>query len=174
MYLRSTAPRSSTTRWRIASSSLPSCSICSSVSGRVWVLVVIGSSSWSEVDGDVADRGGDAELDLLVRFGVQVAAADVAGAAGRLELRAAEADAHAAAVLGRQPGRLGLFEQGGARVLDLDVAEAHAAGGLAVDRGGDRRRELLGVQQVADALGGVMPLNCGHQRGRSAEEGRLV
>src|SRR5690348_11649173 len=119
MYLRSAEPRSSTTRCRIASSSRPSSSICSSVSVMVFVMVIS-----SEVYDDVPDRHGDAQLDLLLRLGVHVAGQDVAGAAGGLHLRAGEADAHPAAVFGGEAGRLRLLEQGGPRVLDRLVAEA--------------------------------------------------
>src|SRR5579875_1449371 len=129
MYLRSSSPSWSTTCWRMASSSQPSASICSSLSGTVRlvspVLAVMCQpllAGGSDVDLDVTDGYGHAELDLRVGLGVQFAGAEIAGAAGQLGAGAGEADAHPAAVLRCQPGPLGLFEQRRAAVHGTDTA----------------------------------------------------
>src|ERR1700759_1841156 len=96
----------------------------------------------SDLDRNVADRDVDAELDLGVGVAVQLARADVAGAAGRLDLRAGEADAHAAAELGRQPGFLGLLEQRLPGVGGGGVTEADRSGPFAVVGDDQRRLEL--------------------------------
>src|SRR6478736_3571929 len=111
MYAASSSPRSAMIRLRIASSSSPNVSSCSSV--RVVVFMV----SSSEVDDAVADRGVDTDLDVLVRERGLDTGQHVADGALGLAGRAREADPHPAAELRLQPQRLGLLQQGGAGVL---------------------------------------------------------
>src|SRR5690348_18376356 len=142
MYSRSSVPRSATMRARIASSSRPSSSTWDSV--RVTVMCVSSDGKF-----DVADGNVDAQLDLGLGIAVQIARADVAGAARGLHLGARETDAHAAAVFWAQPGRFGLFQQGRAGVVRARPAgsEANGSGGVAGD-GGEFGGELLDVQPV--------------------------
>src|SRR5690348_5185638 len=102
-------------RWRMASSSSPNCSSCSSV--RVVVLVMsLLLGSGSEVHVAVAHGSVHADLDVLVGQRGLDAGDHVAHGPGGLARGAGEADAHAAAVLGLQPERLRLLEQRGAGV----------------------------------------------------------
>ncbi len=101
----------------------------------------------------VAERDADADLDLFVGSGRDLAAADVAHGARQLAAAAGVADAHAAAGLRREAGRLGLVEQRAAAVGGLDAAarEAQRAGrGVGVVRDGRvrRRDEALDVQPL--------------------------
>src|SRR5688500_16490479 len=132
MYSRSSAPRSATVRSRSASSSRPISSTwsCVSTTGAVERVSSEPStngrnesespnmsvskcvmSSESDVEGDVADRDRDTQLNGLVRIGVGVAGTYVLGASRFLHRGAGEADAHPAAVLGMKSGGLGLFQQ---------------------------------------------------------------
>src|SRR4051794_41494265 len=72
----------------------------------------------SDLDGEVAEGGGDAELDLLVRRGGDLAGEEVLVGAGALAAGAGVADAHPASVFGAETGGLGLDEQGLAAVCD--------------------------------------------------------
>src|SRR5579875_2517138 len=106
----SRSPRSSMTRLRRASSSRPRASSCSSFN---WVVVMGGPLGLRlEVEGDVAGRGRDTELDVLVLGAGDLARAQVPDSSGGLAAGAGVADAHAAAEGRRQAGRLGLLEQG--------------------------------------------------------------
>src|SRR5207253_1962250 len=106
------SPRSATIRARIASSSWPKASSCSSV--RFVVGVGMAGSfrgRGSELERDVAERHGHADADLLVPGARDLAREDVPHRTSRLAATARVADAHAASVLGGEPGVLGLLEQ---------------------------------------------------------------
>ena len=133
------------------------------------VMVMLSSS---DVDGDVADRR------RLMHSWTSVSGSLFSSPVRmlrvqplRLDLGAGEADAHPAAVLGRQAGGLGLLQQGRAVVLGRwSLREAHAAGRLAVERDDRCRRELLGVQRVVEPAGRVVRADGLHQPGRAAQE----
>src|ERR1700752_2595439 len=110
------------TRWRRASSSAPSTSNCSSVRVILSVGMSCGGSSLSEGELDVAERGGDADLHVLLVGGRYGAGDQVAHGAAGLAARARVADAHPASVLGREAGGLGLLDQRAAGVGRVDFA----------------------------------------------------
>src|SRR5262249_46026399 len=153
-------PRSSRTRSRIASSSDPKDSICLSVRriSLFFVSVAIALSLvevGSELDDDVAKRCRDADLDLLVLAGGDLAGRQVLHGARRLPAVAGVADAHPAAGGGGQSGILGLLEQRGAAVLESKVrgGEVDLAAGDAAVGDERRRQEALHVQPGLDLLG---------------------
>src|SRR4051794_23609765 len=113
----------------------------------------------SDLDGEVAEGGGDAELDLLVRRGGDLAGEEVLVGAGALAAGAGVADAHPASVFGAETGGLGLDEQGLAAVGDPDAGVGPGLGekdlalaGLADgDEGG--RDEALDMQPLLEPVG---------------------
>src|SRR3954454_25161824 len=142
MYSASRAPRSATTRARIASSSSPKASSWSGVSvGAEADMVSPVIARGSEVEGDVADRDGYADAHQAVVGRRDLAGQDVAHGAGGLAAASRVADAHAAAEFGREPRVLGLLEQRQPAVGRLPAARGEAddaLGGVGVE--GDRGR----------------------------------
>src|SRR4051794_15448652 len=102
MYAASEAPRDSSISARIASSSRPSCSTSSSVrwvySFTSAIAMRAAPGRFSDVEGALADGGGDTGLHGLVRRAELVPVAQVADLARDHRDRAGVADAHAAAV----------------------------------------------------------------------------
>src|SRR6478672_8163321 len=129
----------------MASISAPKASRSSADSTGVGVGLVMASllvGCGSEVDGDVADGGAHADLDVFGAGARRLAAVHVADHAVVLAPGAGVADAHAAAVLGAEPGVLRLFQQGAAVVVHrLGTAdEGEGAADLGgVDRHGGAR-----------------------------------
>src|SRR5947208_10044126 len=111
----------------MASSYWPKASSCSDVRLAAGVDIA-GSLSRSglEVERDVADRHGHADADLLVPRARDLAGEEVPHGASRLAAAARVADAHAASVLGGEPGVLGLLEQRQAAVGYLALAGGEA------------------------------------------------
>src|SRR4051812_22497894 len=105
MYFASSSPRLSITSALIASSSVPSCSICSSVR---WAAALVGAVMrfLLQLDVDVARCAGDAGADGFAGGVVDVARAQVADRAGAQPTDARVADAHAAAVRQQRTRRL--------------------------------------------------------------------
>src|SRR3954471_14549222 len=159
MYAASRAPRSSSTSWRIASSSMPSCSMSSGVrwavgfSGFLVMAVMVSPRDLSVVE--VARPRGrvDAGLDrYAARAGLprhrdgDRAVAEVADGALLHRQHAAHADAHPAAARHQDAGALrGVQDRGGAVGVDgATVGEGHRPALARLD--GDRA-EPLGVEQ---------------------------
>src|SRR4051795_9973612 len=127
MYSASRAPRSATTRARIASSSSPKASSWSGVSvGAEADMVSPVVARGSEVEGDVADRDGHADAHHVVVGRRDLAGQDVAHGSGGLAAAARVADAHAAAEVGREARVLGLLEQRQPAVGRLPAARGEA------------------------------------------------
>src|SRR6478735_8905947 len=183
MYAASFSPRESMTSWRIASSSMPSCSMSSGVRCAVgltgfFVMTVISVPFVSVVD--VARAGGrvDAGLDgyaagagLAGHRDGQRAVAQVADGTRPQRQHAAHADAHPAAAGHQDAGVLGGVEdrggtvglEGGA-VLERDgAALAGLDGHRAVPPGVERQATavvvgLEGVEQAGGPAGVRRPL----------------
>src|SRR6478609_2721416 len=165
MYAASLAPRLSRTSWRMASSSMPICSMSASVRwaiGLVWprtafFWIVVMSISWGCGGGqasvvDVARAGGgvDAGLHLEVaglarHGGGDRAVAEVAHAALAKRDDAAHADAHPAAARHQHPGVLGGVEDG-RRAVEVERRARAEGDGAAVARLDAGGAELLGGQ----------------------------
>src|SRR6266516_718581 len=84
----------------------------------------IASVNWieSEIEGDIRNRHRDAQADVLVGFGADLAGEQILHGAALLAARAAAADAHAASAPRPEPGALGLHQQRDA-ALATDVRE---------------------------------------------------
>src|SRR6476619_7304554 len=95
MWSTSRWPRSATISARSASSSRPNASACSRVSVVAAVVMIVLPS---QVEVEIGQRRGDAQLDLLVGLARHRARHEVAHRARALGARAGTADAHAAAV----------------------------------------------------------------------------
>src|SRR6516225_1552821 len=108
MWSTSRWPRSATISARRASSSRPKASACSQVSVVAAELMIVLSS---QVQLEIRERRGDAQLDLLVALARDRARHEVAHGARALGARAGAADAHAAAVLRPLAGALERFQQ---------------------------------------------------------------
>src|SRR2546427_1860891 len=130
----------------MASSSWPKASSCSGVRLAAGMGIARSlSRSGSKVERDIADRHGHADADLLVTRARDLAAEDVPHGTSRLAAAARVADAHAASVLGGEPGVLGLLEQRQAAVGYLAPAggEADVALGTLEAEAQRGRRERL-------------------------------
>src|SRR5689334_821490 len=151
MWSTSRWPRSATISARSASSSRPKASACSRVSLRAVMIVLP-----SQVELEIGQRRGDAQLDLLVGLARHRARHEVAHRARALGARAGAADAHAAAVSRPLAGALERFEQ---RAVVADGAlpmGARQPDGERARLGADRprrRRDRDDEALVAQAFG---------------------
>src|SRR3954469_9899107 len=162
MYLRSRSPRSSKTSSWIASNSLPSSSICSSVRRASGLSIIVAmrrvlcrSGSQGDLDGALGRV--DAGADHLALAPRDLAGAQIADLAGAELSDTGVADAHPAPERERRAGLLARDQDRlGAVALRLDVAvdeaDLAAVTALAV-ADGVRRLEALHVQEIAVAVG---------------------
>src|SRR5438034_13310 len=142
-------------RLRSSSTSAPKAATSSAVSGLPWddVMDCLRRLIESEIEGDIRNRHRDAQADVLVGFGADLAGEQILHGAALLAARAAAADAHAASAPRPEPGALCLHQQRDA-ALATDVREGprETQGDLgAVSDGHHARCERLGARELGIA-----------------------